>query len=322
MTTTVVTGGAGFVGANLVRALLKRGREVVATGNSSGGISVNLRGLPLKVLSVDLRDFSQARKVIQGSDCVYHLAAWIGGIEHLHESKEAELKTLQSNLAIDTNVIRACVEFNVSKFVYASSVSVYPINIQRGMNARFAEGDVAPINPEGGYGWAKLIGEIQLDLAEPIKSGIARIFNAYGEYSELGKSSQVIPALIKKAINYPNEPFIVWGDGTPTRNFIYINDCINALLKLEEHASYPPLKVNLGNPTETVTIKQLAETIISVSGKKIQMAFDPTKPLGPLSRTPDIKKAETELNWKPETPLRVGLERTYEWAEQFINSSK
>ncbi|HKM49628.1 MAG TPA: NAD-dependent epimerase/dehydratase family protein, partial [Candidatus Bathyarchaeia archaeon] len=145
MTTTVVTGGAGFVGANLIRALLKRGRKVVATANTSGGIGANLRGLPVKVLPVDLRDFSQVRNVLDGSDCVYHLAAWIGGIEHLHESKEAELKTLQSNLAIDTNVIRACVEFNISKFIYASSVSVYPSNIQREMDARFAEADIAPI---------------------------------------------------------------------------------------------------------------------------------------------------------------------------------
>jgi nucleoside-diphosphate-sugar epimerase len=320
LTRTVVTGGAGFIGANLVRALLKRGREVVAADVVSS--SKNLQGLPITVLRADLRDFNEARKVIQGSDCVYHLAARVGGVGYLHGTQTAELDALQSNLAIDVNVMRACVECQVQKIIYLSSAAVYPIDLQQRQGAHFAEEDVAPINPEGGYGWAKLIGEINLDLAESCKSGIARVFNAYGEYSELGKSAQVIPALIRKAINYPTEPFIVWGDGTPTRNFIYIHDCINALLKLEEHASYPPLKVNIGNPTEPVTIKQLAETIISVTGKKIEMTFDPTKPLGPISRTPDIKKAEQELDWKPETRLKEGLERTYKWAEQFINSSK
>ena len=305
----------------MIRTLLKRGREVVATCNTPSGIGVNLRGLPLKVQPVDLRDYGQVRNVLDGSDCVYHLAAWIGGIEHLHESKEAELKTLQSNLAIDTNVIRACAESKVSKFIYASSVSVYPSNVQRAINARFAEDDVAPINPDGGYGWAKLIGETQLDLAESLKSGIARISNIYGEYCKLGKTAHVVPALIRKAINYPTEPFIVWGDGTQTRNFIYIQDCVEALLKLEEHASYPSLKVNIANP-ETVTIRELAETIVSISGKNIRITYDPTKPVGPLSRIPDIRRAEKELGWKPATPLRVGLERTYEWAEQFINSSK
>ena len=320
MTRTLVTGGAGFIGANLVRTLLKHGREVVAADVVSP--CINLQGLPITVLHADLRDFTQARKIVQGSDCVYHLAARVGGVTYLHANQKAEFDALQSNLAIDVNVIRACLECNVQKIIYLSSPAVYPINLQQRQGAHFAEDDVVPINPDGGYGWAKLIGETQLDLAESLKSGIARIFNPYGEYSELGKSAQVIPALIRKAINYPTEPFIVWGDGTPTRNFIYIQDCVEALLKLEEHASYPPLKVNIGNPAEPVTVRELAETIISVSCRKMEMTFDPTKPLGPLSRIPDIRRAEKELGWKPATPLRVGLERTYEWAEQFINSSK
>ena len=320
MTRTLVTGGAGFIGANLVRTLLKRGREVAAADLVSP--CINLQGLPITVLRADLRDFNQTRKIVEGSDCVYHLAARVGGVAYLHASQKAEFDALQSNLAIDVNVMRACLECNVQKIIYLSSPAVYPINLQQRQGAHFAEEDVAPINPDGGYGWAKLIGETQLDLAESLKSGIARIFNPYGEYSELGKSAQVIPALIRKAINYPTEPFVVWGDGTQTRNFVYIQDCIEALLKLEEHASYPPLKVNIGNPTELVTIRELAETIISVTGKKIEMTFDPTKPLGPISRIPDIRRAEKELGWKPATPLRVGLERTYEWAKQFINSSK
>jgi nucleoside-diphosphate-sugar epimerase len=321
LTTTVVTGGAGFIGANLIRTLLEQDRNLTVTGNSSGGVGENLRGLPVHVVPVDLRDYNKVRDVIKGSDRVFHLAARMGGIEHLHGSNQAELNTLQSNLAIDVNVIRASIESNVRKFVYASSVSVYPINIQEGMNARFAEQDINPINPEGGYGWAKLIGEIQLDLAESLNSGIARIFNVYGEFSHLTKTAHVVPALIRKALTYPNEPFTVWGDGTQTRNLMYVTDCVDALLKLEDHASYPPLKVNIGNPNP-VTIRELAETIVSVSGKNIKISYDPTKPVGPLSRIPDIGKAEKELGWEPVTPLRVGLERTYQWAEKFLNSSR
>ena len=317
--TTVVTGGAGFIGANLVRTLLERGRKVVAVDVVPSPI--NLQGLTVPFLRADLQDFNQTRKVIEGSDCVYHLAARVGGVGYLHGSQSAELDALQSNLAIDVNVMRACSEYNVKKIVYLSSAAVYPIDLQQRQGAHFAEDAITPINPEGGYGWAKLIGEINLDLMDSCKSGIARVFNAYGEYSELGKSAQVIPAIIRKALNYPKQPFVVWGDGTPTRNFIYIKDCVEALLKLEEHASYPPLKVNVGNPTEPVTIRELAEKIISVSSKKIEMTFDPTKPLGPISRTPDVKKAENELGWKPTTRLREGLERTYKWAEQFLKSA-
>ncbi len=314
-----MTGGAGFIGSNLVRALVRKGRKVVATDNISRGLSQNLQGLPIKVLHADLRHFDQARNAVEGANCVYHLAARVGSIDYLHGSNTVELDTLQSNLAIDVNVIRACKECNVSKFIYASSVSVYPIDLQQRIGVSFAEQDIQPINPEGGYGWAKLLGEVQLDLAGTCRSGIARIFNAYGEFTELGKTAQVVPALIRKAINYPREDFVVWGDGTQTRNLLYINDCIEALMKLEERASYPPLKVNIGNP-ETVTIKELAEMIVSISHKKIPIKFDPTKPVGPLSRIPNISKAEKELGWKPETPLRRGLERTYQWAERFINS--
>jgi len=283
--------------------------------------NMHLQDVDVQFICADLRDFDQARKIVEGADCVYHLAAKVGSVEYLHGSPIAELDALQTNLAIDINVMKASLEANVQKMIYSSSAGVYPIHLQQNQGVHFAEEDITPINPDGGYGWAKLIGEISLDLNGACKSGIARIFNAYGEYSELGENAQVIPALIRKAVNYPKEPFAIWGDGTPTRNFIYIKDCVKALLKLEQHARYPPLKVNVGNPTETVTIKQLAEKIVTASGKKIQVTFEPAMPRGCLSRTPDVELAEKELDWKPETPLQEGLERTYRWADQFLNSS-
>jgi GDP-D-mannose 3',5'-epimerase len=246
------------------------------------------------------------------------LAARVGSIEYLHGGKKAELEALQSNLAIDTNVFRACNECGVKKIVYASSVSVYPIDLQQKASATFSESDVSPVNPEGGYGWAKLIGEIQLDLTENCRSGIARIFNAYGEFSEFGRTAQVIPALIRKAVRYPDEEFVVWGDGTQSRDFLYVKDCVEALLKLEDKASYPPLKVNVGHP-DTVSIRELAELVVQVSGKSIEIKFDPSKPAGPRSRIPDVRKARRELNWEPTTSLREGLERTYRWIEDSLS---
>ena len=94
----------------------------------------------------------------------------------------------------------------------------------------FSEEDIYPINPEGGYGWAKLMGEIQLGMMEECKSAVARIFNAYGEYCEYEGTAQVVPALIRKAIRYPEEEFVVRGDESQSSNLIYIQDCIYALL--------------------------------------------------------------------------------------------
>lgn len=312
---TIVTGAAGFIGSNLVRALIKKGRKVKAIDNVSRGSNDNLENLDIEVEHADLRDYKQASKVIEGADSIYHLAARVGSIDFLHANKNIELETLHSNAVIDINVFRACIETGIKRIVYSSSVSVYPIDLQQKVGVKFAEPSIQPINPEGGYGWAKLLGEVQLDLMDNCRSSIARIFNAYGEYCDFGKSAQVVPALVRKAINYPKEEFLVWGDGTQTRNFIYIADCIEALIKMEELASYPPLILNIGNP-ETVTIKELAQTAIRVSGKKIRPKFDPEKPVGPKSRIPDIARAQIKLRWIPETSLEEGVRHLYDWMEK------
>ena len=287
---TVVTGAAGFIGANLVRALLNEGREVRAVDNVSRGSEKNLSGLELEVVHADLRDWNQTKPAIEGADVLYHLAAKVGSIDFLHGSNLAELDALQSNLAIDANVLRAAKESGVSKIVYASSVSVYPIKEQTKLNARFREEDTEPIDPEGGYGWAKLVGEIQLAMMG-IKAAAARIFNAYGEFSEYGKTAQVVPALVMKAINYPREEFVVWGDGSQTRNLVYVGDVVEALIMMESNTSDPPLILNIGNE-RTVTVRELADVVVKTSKKKIDVRFDPSKPMGPLSRIPDITEAK------------------------------
>ena len=315
-----MTGAAGFIGANLVRRLLAEGRDIRAVDNISRGKSSNLQGLPLKVVYADLRQYDRALKAIEGAETVYHLAARVGSIDYLHGSSGAELEALQSNLAIDANVFKACRESGVKKIVYASSVSVYPIDRQQSLGAVFKEDDIYPINPEGGYGWAKLVGEIQLGMMEDCGSAIARIFNAYGEYCEYEGTAQVVPALIRKAINFPKENFIVWGAGSQTRNLIYIGDCVGALLEMEKKASYPPLVLNIGN-RETTTIRELAETVVKVSGKQMPIRYDASKPVGPISRIPDTQRANTVLGWKAHTKLEDGVERTYCWmAAQFLEA--
>ena len=308
---TVVTGAAGFIGANLVRALLKQGRNVRAVDNVSRGSANNLDGLKLEVAHADLRDWNQVKAAIEGADVLYHLAAKVGSIDYLHGSNLAELDALQSNLAIDTNVFRAAKEFSISKVIYASSVSVYPIRHQTKLNARFREEDAEPIGPEGGYGWAKLLGELQLAMMET-NAAAARIFNAYGEFNEYGKTAQVVPALIRKAINYPREEFIVWGDGSQTRNLIYIRDVIEALIRMEGKASNPPLILNIGNE-RTVSVRELANMVVKTSRKEIEIQFDPSKPVGPLSRIPDITRAKRAIDWVPKISVEDGIRLTYEW---------
>ena len=191
---TVVTGGAGFIGSHLVKKLIDQGREVVIASDFSRADRRNLSDfdIPTDWPVVDLRDYNQTLEVIRGTRTVFHLAARIGGIDYLHGSSLSELEALQTNLVIDANVCRACQESGVKKIVYASSAAVYPIDVQESPNVIISEDSLHYYKPDGGYGWAKLMGEIQLGWMQDIDIGIARIFNVYGENEPLGEKAHVI----------------------------------------------------------------------------------------------------------------------------------
>ncbi|MFI5422169.1 MAG: GDP-mannose 4,6-dehydratase, partial [Nitrososphaerales archaeon] len=128
--------------------------------------------------------------------------------------------------------------------------------------------------------------------------------------------SQVIASLISKVIKYPKEDFVVWGDGSQRRCFVFIDDVLEALNKMDGYVMRKGnLTVNLGS-REEITVKSLAEQIIEISGKKIPLQFDTTKPTGAMSRSPDLDKIKHELGWVPKTSFSKGLLRTYKWAEK------
>lgn len=319
-----VTGGAGFLGSHVTKAMADQGREVVVVDDLSAGSRQNLLDLGVKQSPVrgDLRSFEFARRALRGAETVYHFAAEVGSVSYLHGSDSRELAALTSNLQIDANVFRACVENGVKTVIFASSVSVYPFDEQLGSDARFKEEDAErKVNPEGGYGWAKYVAEKQLSLMSGVACGVARIFHAYGKNIYLRPDrSQVIGSLIRKAVGYPAEGFEVWGDGSQRRCFVYIDDALDALMRLERHVlTKGSLTVNIGS-TEETTVRALAERIVSLSGKRIKMGFDESKPTGALNRTPDLARAKRTLGWGPSTPLERGLEATYAWAEERLRA--
>jgi GDP-D-mannose 3',5'-epimerase len=336
----LVTGGTGFIGSHLVKALLQRGNEVIVTSSRAGLGLENLSNLgiapsAIEVRWADLTDYRQAVQAVRGAAVVFHLAARVGSLEYLHGSKMAELTALQSNLLIDINVFRACLQAGVGKLVYASSCAVYPLYRQFSPGAVFSESDlelrnlnflrpriassgyVMSLDPDGGYGWAKLLGEIQLSWLEGIEVGIARIFNIYGENEPLGENAHVVADLCKKAILYPRENFIVHGDGSQTRDLLYVSDCVEALVRLSDKLSTvneSPLVINIGSGKAT-SVREIAEKIAQLSGKGIKPAYNSEKPTGPVSRTANIEKARRLLGWEPTVSLDEGLERTFRWVE-------
>jgi nucleoside-diphosphate-sugar epimerase len=315
---TVVTGGAGFIGSHLVRRLQDEGRSVTIADNLSRSGTLNLAdlSLPADFRRRDLRVYAEALEAIDGADVVFHLAAIVGSVKCLHRDETAELRVFQDNMTIDVNVLRACLEEHVKKIIYTSSVSVYPIDTQQTSGVILSEEDLRYNNPEGGYGWAKLLGEIQLGFMTNAEVGIARIFNVYGEGEPLDESAHVIPALVRKAVLYPREDFVVWGDGEQSRCLLYVSDCVEALMKLEQETSRgKPLTVNIGSD-KPVPVKEMAERIADISGKNMKPTYDTAQPVGPLSRTADIGKARALLGWNPTVDLDEGLQRTYLWAQK------
>jgi GDP-D-mannose 3',5'-epimerase len=315
-----VTGGTGFIGSHVVKKLVEQRRKVVVVADFAHLGMENLAGLgisasELEVRKADLTDYCQAQTALGGVEVVFHLAAMVGSLKYLHGTEMAELTTLQRNLAIDANVFRVCLEDGVQKLVYASSCAVYPMDRQYAQGAVFVEEDLTSINPDGGYGWSKLLGEIQLGWMKGIDIGIARIYSAYGENEpiEEGKA-HAIGDLTRKVVLSTQPELKVQGDGTQSRDFLYVADCADALLRVEEKASSPPLIVNIGSGRPT-SIGTIAEKLVALSGKDIRLTYDLSQPTGPVSRTADMIRAREVLGWQPEVSLDDGLGQTYQWVK-------
>jgi len=328
---TVVTGGTGFIGSHLVKRLLKRKREVVVASDlfrlgNENLLSLDIKPSEVELRSTDLADYRQALEAVEGADSVFHLAARVGSLEYLHGSEMAELVALQTNLLIDANVFRACLENKVKKLVYTSSCAVYPMSLQQRPGTVFSENDLrlgtghGTIDPDGGYGWSKLMGEIQLGWMKNIDIGIARIFNIYGENEpiEEGKS-HLIGDLTRKVILNPQSELKIRGDGNQTLDFLYVSNCADALLRLEEKASNPPAIANIGSG-DAVSIGTIAEKVIELSGNDIEIVYEATKTAGPISRAADITKAKALLDWQPRVSLNEGLKCTYLWVQKKLRA--
>lgn len=308
----VVTGGAGFIGSHVVEMLVARGAQVTVPVRKENSAEF-LKAVQNKIAIVeaDLRDRPRVEALMKGQDIVMNLAAAKGGgIAH---SMKHHGSLFRDNMEPFLQVLDAAREARVERFLVVSSACVYSKDARS--PAPEEDGFVGvPEAANAGYGWSKRMEEYmgQAYAAEfGMKIAIARPFNAYGPRDDFfAEYNHVIPGLIKRIFQGEN-PLIVWGTGKQTRSFVYVTDFARGLLDVcEKYPVADPL--NIGS-NEEISIGDLARLIVELSGKKVEIQFDTTKPDGPLRRSADTRKALEKIEYRTEVSLREGLEKCIEW---------
>lgn len=323
--TVLVTGGGGFIGSHLSDYLLEIGAEVVIADDFSRGDFSNVEHLVdndrVDLMPVDLTTREGCQRAVDGVDHVFHLAASVGGIHYIQREN---IGGLTPSVLMNQHMLEAARVEGVDRFLFASSACIY--RQQHDDLNRFSEDQAIPANPHSTYGWAKVLGEIACQAYHEdcdIDTAMVRIFNAYGPRESLDPgSSHVIPSLCRKVIEEPDGGSIeLFGDGTQQRGFIHVSDLVEGMVKAIEHkADGEP--VNLGNGDEVVTINELAETIIEISGKDIDIEHDLSMPTGTDKYAADDTRMKRELDWAPSVELAKGLQEVYEWAAEELDADQ
>jgi len=317
-TRVLVTGGAGFIGSNLAAKLLELGSKVVVADNFCRGSMENIKPFRKRIhlYKVDLRHMRNCLLATKDVNYVFHLAASVGGIHYI---KKENVEGLTPSVLMNANMLEASRRRRVERFLFTSSACVYPE--KKTVLNEFREQDAHPAQPATTYGWAKILGEIQCRsyyLDYGIKSSVPRIFNAYGENENLDpRWSHVIPSLIRKALLYPREGFRIFGDGKQERAFLYVQDCVDGLLRCMERIEDAEA-INLGGE-ELTSIESLARRVIALSGKPIDLEFDPSGPQGTHRYCANTSMMKSKLAWSPRVSLEEGLARTYDWARRTLH---
>jgi len=319
----LVTGGAGMIGSNLVRRLCELGARVQVVDNLWRGTLANLHdedGTPFIDLDADFHRLDLAipgalTPLLPGVDLVFHLADVVAGIGYVFENQGS---IFRQNLLINSNVIASVREHPVEGLLYAATACSFPAHLQTGSNARpLREEDLYPAAPESGYGWSKLMGQYECELLEQecgVPVSVLILHNVYGTPTDFtAKKGQVIPSLIRKAVRYPDEPFVVWGSGSQGRAFVHVDDVVDAFVAAACRGLGKGA-IQIG-PGVCTSIREIAEAVVTISGKSIEIEYDLSAPEGDLGRCADFAKARELLDWEPRVSLEDGLDRLFHWLE-------
>ena len=314
----LVTGAGGFIGHHLVRRLKNDGFWV--------------RGADLKMPDfepstadefavLDLRRWDDCLAATRNIDQVYNLAADMGGIGYI-TANHADIS--RNNILINTHMLEAARVNGARRFLFSSSACVYPQYKQNHPDVTpLKEADAIPADPEPGYGWEKLFAEELCRYYKKdygLETRIVRFHNVYGPLGTYEGGKEKAPAAIsrKVALAEHGGEIEVWGDGQQTRSFMYVDDCVEGLVRLMASNYSEPL--NLGTD-RLVTINQLIDLVSSVAGKRLKKRHDLSKPQGVRGRNSDNTLLNRVLGWEPAITLEQGLTTTYRWIEEELRKA-
>jgi dTDP-glucose 4,6-dehydratase len=301
MSTCVVTGGAGFLGSHLCEHLLEQGKRVICIDNLETGSLQNIAHIRDDAFDFRNIDITERVDIAEEVDFVYHLASPASPIDYLR----LPLHTLKVG-SHGTHHMLGVAKFKRARFLLASTSEVYG-DPQVHPQPEAYWGHVNPIGPRGVYDEAKRYAEamtMAYHRQQGVDTSIVRIFNTYGPRMR-ANDGRAIPTFLRQALQDQN--LTVFGDGSQTRSFCYVDDLIRGIVALAESDAHLP--VNIGNPNE-FTLLELAKTVIEVTESRSEIVFEQLPADDPQQRQPDIGRARDLLGWEPQIELSEGLRRT------------
>jgi dTDP-glucose 4,6-dehydratase len=310
MATSLVTGGAGFLGSHLCDALLARGHRVICVDNFDTGSLGNIAHLrDGDNFRFEMIDITSHYQIDEPLDFVFHMASPASPIDYAR----LPLHTLKVG-AYGTHNTLGLAKVKRARFLLASTSEVYGDPLVHPQPETYW-GNVNPIGPRGVYDEAKRYAEA-LTMAylrqQGVDTAIARIFNTFGPKMR-PNDGRAIPAFLSQALT--DKPLTVFGDGSQTRSFCYVDDLIAGLIALAESGVHEP--VNLGNPDE-MTLLDMARLVVELTESRSEIVFEALPVDDPKVRQPDISRARDLLGWEPRVDVREGLRRTIEHATEAL----
>jgi nucleoside-diphosphate-sugar epimerase len=313
-TSVLVTGAGGFIGGHLVTQLRRQGHEHIRAVDAKPLSEWHQVAPDVENLVLDLQNVDACYRAISGVDEVYNLAADMGGMGFIETHKAL----CMLSVLINTHMLMAARDHGVSRYFYASSACVYAAGKQTDPNVTaLREEDAYPAMPEDGYGWEKLFSErmcrhFREDFG--LVTRVARFHNVYGPFGTFDGGREKAPAAIcRKVIEAQlsgSGEIEIWGDGTQTRSFMYIDDCLTGTQAILRSDIDEP--VNLGS-SELVSINHLVDIVEEIAGVRLRRRYNLSAPQGVRGRNSDNTRIQQYLGWEPSISLRTGLEHTYRW---------